>query len=145
MSLETGRYIIYNREYAVGRRLAEDLSLAPKEIVLTSQEQQTTWIFEKTGNQENEYSITSNHSPTAHIEGYVFALLTEFFSATKWIVERVPQHGDNAYIILTPGRDQGWTAADDIYDRITVGPLITTNSYPPQYHPKSVFQILNIE
>ncbi|KAJ3836904.1 serine protease inhibitor [Lentinula raphanica] len=145
MSLETGRYFIFNRDYAVGRRRAEDLSLLPKHIVLTPRKQETTWIFERTGDRENEYTITSNGSPIAHIDGLVVALLTKMFSATKWIVERVPQHGENAYIILNPEREQGWIAPEDFDDQVTVGPLIATRSYSPHYLSNSVFEIVKIE
>ncbi|KAJ3966001.1 hypothetical protein EV361DRAFT_605325 [Lentinula raphanica] len=101
MSLVSGRYIIHNGDNTVGRRSAEDLSFLPKQIVLTPRDQETNRVFEKTGNQENEYTIKSFGSPTAHIDGLVVALLTDYVPATQWIVEQIPQHGDNAYMFAT--------------------------------------------
>ncbi|KAJ3790415.1 serine protease inhibitor [Lentinula aff. detonsa] len=145
MSLETGRYIIISGDYAVGRHFPEDRSLLPKGIFLIPKDWETNWVFEKSGNQQNEYTITSNGSPTAHIDGAVVALLTELFSVTKWIVEAVPQHGHNAYIITTPEHDQGWVSSEEVGQQILVKPLIATHSLPPQYLRNGVFQIIKVE
>ncbi|KAJ3713035.1 serine protease inhibitor [Lentinula guzmanii] len=121
MSLETGRYIIISRDYAVGRHVPEDRSLLPKGIFLTPKDWESNqWVFEKAGNQPNEYTITSNSSPIAHIDGVVVAVLTDLFSATKWIVEAVPQHGDNAYIITTPEHDQGWFSPEEVGQQVSL-------------------------
>ncbi|KAJ3745630.1 serine protease inhibitor [Lentinula detonsa] len=145
MSLETGRYIITSGDYAVGRRSSEDRSLLPKGIFLTSKDWESSWVFEKSGNQQDEYTIKSNGSPIAHIDGVVVAVLTDLFSATKWIVEAVPQHGDNAYIITTPEHDQGWVSSEEVGQQISVKPLIAAPSFPPHYLPNEVFQIIKVE
>ncbi|KAJ3826485.1 hypothetical protein F5880DRAFT_1610175 [Lentinula raphanica] len=149
MSLVSGRYIIHNGDNTVGRRSAEDLSFLPKQIVLTPRDQETNRVFEKTGNQENEYTIKSFGSPTAHIDGLVVALLTDYVPATQWIVEQIPQHGDNAYIILTPERELGWVAPDGV-DEQTLNRGMRVNSLEifelgdlDEVASRSVFPILS--
>ncbi|KAJ4476139.1 hypothetical protein C8R41DRAFT_846549 [Lentinula lateritia] len=100
MSLSTGLYIIQNGDNIVGRQFAEDRSLLPKKIVLSPNGSNSTWVFEKSGDGVNEYIIKSNGSPTAHIENDVFAILMDVGGIMNWIVEPVPQHGENSYMYV---------------------------------------------
>ncbi|KAJ3861654.1 serine protease inhibitor [Lentinula novae-zelandiae] len=100
MSLSTGLYIIQNGDNIIDRRFAEDRSLLPKTIVLSPTGSNSTWVFEKSDNGSNEYIIKSYGSPTAHIENNVFAILMNVSGITNWIVEPVPQHGENSYMYV---------------------------------------------
>ncbi|KAF8826019.1 serine protease inhibitor [Lentinula edodes] len=145
MSLSAGLYIIRNGDNIVGRRFAEDRSLLPKKIVLSPSGSNSTWVFEKCGNGSNEYIIKSNGSPTAHIEDNVFAILMDVGEITNWIVEPVPQHSENSYIITTPDRTSGWVAPTEIDEQIACKPLIVMRTFPPRYPPNEVFQIIKVE
>ncbi|KAJ3996771.1 hypothetical protein F5050DRAFT_1570840, partial [Lentinula boryana] len=47
------------------------------------------------------YIIRSNGSPTAVIDQGVFVILMDL-EATNWVVEAVPQHGENSYMYVNP-------------------------------------------
>ncbi|KAJ4473845.1 serine protease inhibitor [Lentinula aciculospora] len=142
MSLETGRYLIHHGDKVVSRRFAEDRSLRPKRIdLLDPSDREITWIIEKSG---DEYILNNRGAPTAHIEDNVFALLIHQESATKWIIEAVPRHGKNAYIIKTSD-GKGWVAPDKVGEQIIYRPLIVGPSEPPTFPLNQVFQIIKLE
>ncbi|KAJ3805052.1 serine protease inhibitor [Lentinula aff. lateritia] len=146
MSLETGRYIIKNGDKIVGRALAEDLSLNPKRIILASNDNESTWIIEKTNSvKDQSYLFISFGSPTTHIEHNVFALLVNQEAATKWIVIPVSQHDKDAYLITTADRNGGWVAPKEIGEQIQYRPLIVAPSEPPQYPTSEVFHITKVK
>ncbi|KAJ4473842.1 serine protease inhibitor [Lentinula aciculospora] len=144
MSLTTGRYLIKNEDNVVGRALAEDLSLQPKRIILLPPDDKTSTPA-SLNLHDNEYIIISNGSPTAHIENHIFALLIDRGAATKWLVQAVPQHGENAFIITTAARQYGWSAPGEANEQIGYSRLVVGRSLPPRYSPHQVFQITKAE
>ncbi|KAK7448420.1 hypothetical protein VKT23_013683 [Stygiomarasmius scandens] len=140
MSLPSGTYIIRNGDKNVGRRLAEDKSLLPKQVVLLPDGQDSTWEIENIGN--DGYLLKNRNSPTANINDQVAALLIDQESAEKWHLEAVPQHGENRYIITTQDQSKGWVAPEESNEQIKCQPLISTRSFPPLYLPTEVFEIV---
>ncbi|KAJ4473852.1 serine protease inhibitor [Lentinula aciculospora] len=144
MALETGLYTIKNGDKFVGRALAEDLSLRPKKVIVTDND--SKWAIEKLGNNlDTFYTLISNGSPTAHIEHNVFALVIDRELATKWIIQHVPQHGENAHSIFGSDFEGGWTAPEEIGEQIRYRPLIFQPSVPPHYSPNGVFHIVKAQ
>ncbi|KIK52268.1 hypothetical protein GYMLUDRAFT_251405 [Collybiopsis luxurians FD-317 M1] len=161
-------YLILNSSRPVGRPLAEDKSNHPKPIKLlaTSAHQdeirvshpspqyrclsltvEVQWVLE--GNPHG-YIAKIRGDPTApgpppKPNDKVFALLLEEEIPEEWILEPVPQHGVNHYIILTHDRQRGWVTPKEEDGQISCRPLIATMSIPPQYESGAVFELRRVE
>ncbi|KAJ3812725.1 hypothetical protein F5876DRAFT_74602 [Lentinula aff. lateritia] len=93
-------------------------------------------------------------------------ILMDVGEITNWIVEPVPQHGENSYMyviamtlssplrdlltplllsITTPDRTSGWVAPTEIDEQIACRPLIVMPTFPPRYPPNEVFEITEVE
>ena len=117
-SIYTIRSAIETRPY-VSRNLHEELSLNPKRIASQPKDLQPDpervnvgpylfvtntseirllpqWIIEKVS--DDRYLLRSIGSPTAVIDGKVFAILMCVPPAQEWKLQSIPQHGENQYL-----------------------------------------------
>ncbi|KAF9256083.1 serine protease inhibitor [Marasmius fiardii PR-910] len=142
MSLETGFYVIHNEGTVIGRRLGESFSSSPKAIIKHRKEtlnRQGVWKVEKVG--PDVYTLSTQGAYTSKIEGRVYAILLLEPPPEKWIIEPVPQHGNNKYIILSETRQKGWVAPYEDTEPVNVRSLVSTCSPPSFYTPDEVFEI----
>ncbi|KAF3928791.1 hypothetical protein ABW21_db0206390 [Orbilia brochopaga] len=142
--LKTGTYVIktFNKDFFISRRFAEDRSLLPKAIYARrAGGPDATWKITK--NSDGTYRM-SNKGGAIYQEGeFVFAQLMKEPVDLDWKITAVPQHGADAYIIETRN-GQGWLTKGQVVDQetqVSVGPLASTRSIPPQYFPNEVFFI----
>ncbi|KAJ3851788.1 serine protease inhibitor [Lentinula lateritia] len=145
MSLSTGLYTIQN-----GDNIVADRSLLPKKIVLSPSGSNSTSLK----NPAMAVTNISSRVTVLQLRTLRTTILMDVGEITNWIVEPVPQHGENSYIdlltplllgITTPDRTSGWVAPTEIDEQIACRPLIVMPTFPPRYPPNEVFEITEVE
>ncbi|KAJ6256340.1 Serine protease inhibitor [Drechslerella dactyloides] len=149
--LENGSYYIksVSTGYFVARGVIEDKSLRSKAILLRQQGgQDAIWTIIK--NSDGTYNLVIRNTPAFQKEGKLFGLLgfEENPTELRWKITAVPHHGADQYIIESFDGQLGWLLggigeSGNVAERtqISVGPLISTRSLPPQYPTNERFTI----
>ncbi|TFK92083.1 hypothetical protein K466DRAFT_562484 [Polyporus arcularius HHB13444] len=149
MSLANDSYHIMTLEgrHAIGRNFVEDKSLLPKRILtvpiqgLRAPMSTLIWDIEPIG--DGNYKIKTRGSYVGVLpDGHIFAfVLEEMIQGAEWTIQHVPQHGEDAYIILQKNRERGWSYKEEDYGQLSVNHVICTPSVPPHYMPNMIFII----
>ncbi|KIP06697.1 hypothetical protein PHLGIDRAFT_448464 [Phlebiopsis gigantea 11061_1 CR5-6] len=149
--LPNGEYTIINKatELIVGRNVFEDKSGLPKGIFTldpsVGTEDGRRWTIVNV--EEGRSVLRAGGAPVGERERLLYAFINNDIADAgigEWIIEKVPQEGEDCYIIVNPtDRLIGWVAhSEEAKDKqIEVRELISTKSLPPRYPHHQVFVI----
>ncbi|KAF9524449.1 hypothetical protein CPB83DRAFT_838895 [Crepidotus variabilis] len=87
--------------------------------------------------------ISARGSFTAAIDNKLFAILENAPPAENWIINKVPQAGENKYIISKGDGSAGWV--NGVSTQVSVTPLYVSPSFPPYYPPNEVWEITSYD
>ncbi|KAI0721067.1 hypothetical protein C8T65DRAFT_254546 [Cerioporus squamosus] len=150
MVLKDGTYriVTIDGKHDIGRKFVEDLSLLPKRVLTlpgpaSGGRPSPTWEIRAVG--DGKYKMKTGGSYVGILpgpDGKVCAfVLEDMLQGAEWDIKHVPQHSQNAYIILQKDGERGWSFKEDDYQQLSVSHVICTSTEPPQFMPNMVFRI----
>ncbi|KAI0088753.1 hypothetical protein BDY19DRAFT_144265 [Irpex rosettiformis] len=148
MSIEDGQYQIFSAadNLPIGRPLAEDKSLLPKQVVTLPPGTAPTRPWDVLKNPNGTFTLKVAGAPTAEVDDKLFAILLDSPPPTEWRLTPVERNGPDAYIVTTSDGAKGWVVPDvKPESQIVIRPLIVGPSEPPFYPPTEVFIFKRLE